>query len=214
MITLSLFLSCRYVLKTAPASGEITDAVAMPTEAITKAPKSQSPPPETSTLPAPSAEVTAPLIQTLPVRQEEEEPNKIQEQSVRPKTRPAADQQDLVPQTDDERPGTSQQQHPATTHNFVPFSGGGQRLGGAGTSGLKTSSSWTSSVSSSPPKAKKPKPNHEVKVRVRRLVLHVCLLFSCICCPDRRCVFIVSDFNHVTQTHTFSRRLVCFSHTI
>lgn len=171
----------RYVLKSAPASGDITDAVATPTEAVAKATESQSPPPETSTLPdrqpvsvESPAEVTAPVIQTLPVRQEEEEPNTIQEQSVRPKTRPAADQRDLVPQTDDERPGTSQQQHPATPNNFVPFSGGGQRLGGAGTSGLKTSSSWTSSISSSPPKAKKPKPNHEVKSVDREpLIFHL-----------------------------------------
>lgn len=170
MITLSLLLSGRYVLKTAPASGDIADAVSTPTAAVVKATESQSPPPETSVLPvSPPAEVTAPVNRTLPVKQEEEEPNKGQDQSVRPKTRPAADQRDLVTQTDEERPGTSQQQ--ATPTNFVPFSGGGQRLGGAGTSALKTSTSWTSSVSSSPPKAKKPKPNHEVKVRVSSLFL-------------------------------------------
>ncbi|XP_057218693.1 tether containing UBX domain for GLUT4 isoform X1 [Triplophysa rosa] len=174
----------RYVLKTASASGDLTDAVATPTEAVAKATESPSPPPETPTLPvsvetpAPPAEATPPVNQTLPVRQEEEEPHKVQEQSVRPKARPAADQRDLVTQTDEERPGTSQQQHgsahPATPTNFVPFSGGGQRLGGAGTSGLKTSTSWTSSVSASPPKAKKPKPNHEVKSVDREpLIFHL-----------------------------------------
>ncbi|KAA0701384.1 Tether containing UBX domain for GLUT4 [Triplophysa tibetana] len=167
----------RYVLKTASAPDDLTDAVA-------KATASPSLPPETSILPvsvetpAPPPEATPPVKQTLPVKQEEEDPKKVQEQSVRPKTRPGAERRDLVTQTDEERPGTSQQQHgsthPATPTNFVPFSGGGQRLGGAGGSGPKTPTSWTLSVSASPPKAKKPKPNHEVKsVEREPLIFHL-----------------------------------------
>ncbi|XP_073732495.1 tether containing UBX domain for GLUT4 [Misgurnus anguillicaudatus] len=165
----------RYVLKATPDPAELKDAVATPPEAVAKATESQPPPPsEPLTLPDQPEQATpvpvpvetpAPPAEVIPqVKQTLEEPDK--EQSVRPKTKPAADSK-LMTHTDDERPSTSQQQqssaHSATPCKVVPFSGGGHRLGGPGSSGMKTSTSWTSSVSASPPKAKKPKPNLDVK---------------------------------------------------
>ncbi|XP_043108598.1 tether containing UBX domain for GLUT4 [Puntigrus tetrazona] len=162
----------RYVLKSSGSScpDASVDAVAMPTNAVAKTTISQPPsePPEEPApvpmeTPALPTEVTAPPNHH-PVKQEEEEPSVSREQEVRPKTDPPP-QANLVPHEDNERPGTSQQsQGPApsaTPTDFVPFSGSGQRLGG--TAGLKTSTSWSSCVSGSPPKAKKPKPSHEIK---------------------------------------------------
>ncbi|XP_051967389.1 tether containing UBX domain for GLUT4 [Xyrauchen texanus] len=178
----------RYVQKGSSISdsGESVDAVATPTESVAKATVSTLAPPEPSTAvktalpdqreetaPAPVAtETPSPpsvvtVNQSYPVKQEEEEPNKGQEQAVRPKIRDQEQQSKVMPQNDEEQPGTSQQchspAHSATAISFVPFSGSGQRLGGPAATGLKTSTSWTSSVTSSPPKAKKPKPSHEVK---------------------------------------------------
>ncbi|XP_026077742.1 tether containing UBX domain for GLUT4-like [Carassius auratus] len=161
----------RYVLKGSDSScpGASVDAVAMPTDAVAKTTVSQ-PPPEPPEEPAPvPMETQAPPSQVTaqlnhhPIKQEEEEPKASQEQEVRPKSdQPPAK---LMPQEDDERPGTSQQCHgsapSATPTDFVPFSGSGQRLGGS--AGLKMSTSWSSCVSSSPPRAKKPKPSHEIK---------------------------------------------------
>uniref|UniRef100_A0A9J7ZGN3 ASPSCR1 tether for SLC2A4, UBX domain containing n=1 Tax=Cyprinus carpio carpio TaxID=630221 RepID=A0A9J7ZGN3_CYPCA len=161
----------RYVLKGSDSScpGVSVDAVAMPTDAVAKTTISQLPPepPEEPTpvpmeTPAPPTEVAAPLNHH-PVKQEEEEPKASQEQAVRPKSDQLPSK--LMPQEDDERPGTSQQCHAsapsATPTDFVPFSGSGQRLGGA--AGLKMSTSWSACVSGSPPKAKKPKPSQEIK---------------------------------------------------
>ncbi|XDV51107.1 hypothetical protein PO909_020049 [Leuciscus waleckii] len=155
-----------------------TDAVATPTDAVAKMTVSQPPPPEPSAsvpveTPAPPTEAAAPLNHH-PVKQEEEEPNTSRERTVRPKT---SDHQVSQITEDDERPGTSQQcrdsapsatppqsrgsASSATPTDFVPFSGSGQRLGGP--AGLKSSTSWSPCVSGSPPKAKKPKPSHEIK---------------------------------------------------
>ncbi|KAK9966915.1 hypothetical protein ABG768_003997 [Culter alburnus] len=157
----------RYVLKGSSSScpGADMDAV--------KTTVSQPPPPEPSApapvkTPAPPTEVAAPLNHH-PVKQEEEEPNTSQEQAVRPKTKAAGEPQEtpIMTKEDDERPGTSQQCHgsapSATPTNFVPFAGSGQRLGGPAATGLKGSTSWSSCVSGSPPKAKKPKPSGEIK---------------------------------------------------
>ncbi|TRY82641.1 hypothetical protein DNTS_032582 [Danionella cerebrum] len=58
--------------------------------------------------------------------------------------------------------------HVAPPSDFVPFSGSGQRLGGATMAGLKSSTSWSaSSVPESPPKAKKPKPSQESQSAVK-----------------------------------------------
>ncbi|XP_056097761.1 tether containing UBX domain for GLUT4 isoform X1 [Rhinichthys klamathensis goyatoka] len=155
-----------------------TDAVAKPTDAVAKMTVSQPPPPEPSAsvpveTPAPPTQAAAPLNHH-PVKQEEEEPNKSRERTVQPKT---SEHQESQITKDDERPGTSQQCRDsapsatppqphspapsATPTDFVPFSGSGQRLGGP--AGLKSSTSWSPCVSGSPPKAKKPKPSHEIK---------------------------------------------------
>uniref|UniRef100_A0A671MEU9 UBX domain-containing protein n=2 Tax=Sinocyclocheilus anshuiensis TaxID=1608454 RepID=A0A671MEU9_9TELE len=162
----------RYVLKGSGSScpAASVDAVAMPTDDVAKTTVSQplpvppeEPAPVPMETPAPPTEVAAPPNHH-PVKQEEEEPSSSREQGVWPKT-DQPPQAKLMPQEDDERPGTSQQCHgsapSATPTDFVPFSGSGQRLGG--TAGLKTSTSWSSCVSGSPPKAKKPKPSHEIK---------------------------------------------------
>uniref|UniRef100_A0A673IAW5 RBD domain-containing protein n=1 Tax=Sinocyclocheilus rhinocerous TaxID=307959 RepID=A0A673IAW5_9TELE len=162
----------RYVLKGSGSScpAASVDAVAMPTDDVAKTTVSQPPPeppeepaPVPMETPAPPTEVAAPPNHH-PVKQEEEEPSSSREQGVWPKT-DQPPQAKLMPQEDDERPGTSQQCHgsapSATPTDFVPFSGSGQRLGG--TAGLKMSTSWSSCVSGSPPKAKKPKPSHEIK---------------------------------------------------
>ncbi|XP_058647637.1 tether containing UBX domain for GLUT4 isoform X2 [Onychostoma macrolepis] len=164
----------RYVLKGSGSScpAASVDAVAMPTDAVAKTTVSQPPPeppeepaPVLMETPAPPTEVAA-LLNHHPVKQEEEEPSVSREQGVWPKTNQPP-QAKLMPQEDDERPGTSQQCHgsapSATPSDFVPFSGSGQRLGGTGAAGLKTSTSWSSCVSGSPPKAKKPKPSQEIK---------------------------------------------------
>ncbi|XP_051767625.1 LOW QUALITY PROTEIN: tether containing UBX domain for GLUT4 [Ctenopharyngodon idella] len=156
----------RYVLKgSSSCPGADMDAV--------KTTVSQPPLPEPSVpapmkTPAPPTEVAAPLNHH-PVKKEEEKPNTSQEQSVRPKTKAAGEPQksQLMTKEDDERPGTSQQCHgsapSAPPTNFVPFAGSGQRLGGPAATGLKGSTSWSSCVSGSPPKAKKPKPSSEIK---------------------------------------------------
>ncbi|XP_052465002.1 tether containing UBX domain for GLUT4-like [Carassius gibelio] len=161
----------RYVLKGSDSScpGASVDEVAMPMDAVAKTTVSQppsEPPEEPAPVPmetqAPPTEVTGQLNHHA-IKQEEEEPKASQEQEVRPKSDQPPSK--LMPQEDDERPGTSQQCHgsapSATPTDFVPFSGSGQRLGGS--TGLKMSTSWSSCVSSSPPKAKKPKPSHEIK---------------------------------------------------
>lgn len=158
----------RYVLKGSSCPDAPVDAVATPTDAVAKITKSQPPPPEAAPLPAepapvpmetpaPPTEVTTLLNHHL-VKQEEVEPSTRSKQTVRPKTQESAE--------DDERPGPSNQCQDSTPlvtpTDFVPFSGSGQRLGGPG--GVKSSTSWTSAcVSGSPPKAKKPKPSHEIK---------------------------------------------------
>uniref|UniRef100_W5LMM2 ASPSCR1 tether for SLC2A4, UBX domain containing n=1 Tax=Astyanax mexicanus TaxID=7994 RepID=W5LMM2_ASTMX len=125
-------------------------------------------PMETPSPPLQSSEAAvAHTSQTLPVQKEEADPSQDQHQAVRPKIRQVDNKghQDSKAelQMDDEQPGPSHAKLPPHS-NFVPFSGGGQRLGGSG--GLPPSSSSSSSSSpvfSGPPKAKKSKPSHEVK---------------------------------------------------
>ncbi|KAI4902593.1 hypothetical protein NFI96_030742 [Prochilodus magdalenae] len=184
----------RYVVKgsNTPGPGEPMETAATPTDAIATATASQPPPehleapsgaptavnpalsdkpaeptpaPVPSETPSPPCQSTAHMRQTLPVQPEEAEPSQDQQQAVRPKIRQAVNQQQprAELQADDEQPGPSHASLPPPS-NFVPFSGGGQRLGGS--AGLPRSSSSSSSLSplpSGPPKAKKAKPSHEVQ---------------------------------------------------
>lgn len=132
---------------------------------------------ETLTSLSQSPEAVAQMCQALPVQQEQAEPPQDQQQVVRPKIKQAATQmpQDTssVPQVDEEQAGPSHRHnsHSVMPSTFVPFSGGGQRLGGTGNDEHKEYPSAASSsslpLSSGPPKAKKAKPNHEVPVRGR-----------------------------------------------
>ncbi|XP_072516923.1 tether containing UBX domain for GLUT4 [Salminus brasiliensis] len=125
-------------------------------------------PMETPNPPSQSSEAAvAHTIQTLPVQQDEAGSSQDQQQAVRPKVRQTGNQGQqgfkAEPRVDDEQPGPSHANSPPHS-NFVPFSGGGQRLGGSG--GLPPSSPSASSLSpvfSGPPKAKKAKPSHEVQ---------------------------------------------------
>lgn len=134
-------------------------------------------PMETPSPPSQTPEAAAQSCQALPVVQEQTELSLDQEQVVRPKIKQAAIQMpqeaSSVPQVDEEQAGPSHKyhSHSATPSNFVPFSGDGQRLGGAGgdeqrecpSSALSSSSPLTSGS----PRAKKAKPSHEVQVRGR-----------------------------------------------
>ncbi|XP_026885270.2 tether containing UBX domain for GLUT4 [Electrophorus electricus] len=127
-------------------------------------------PMETPSPPPQSAEAAAHASQALLVEREEAERSQEEQQVVRPKTRQAGSrgQQEPRPEprSDEERPGPSQEHHThlATPSNFVPFSGGGQRLGGPGEGvTAERPSSSPSSISSSPPKAKKAKASHEAQ---------------------------------------------------
>ncbi|XP_076879666.1 tether containing UBX domain for GLUT4 isoform X2 [Brachyhypopomus gauderio] len=124
-------------------------------------------PMETPSPPCQSAEAVAHVCQA---EQEKAEHSQEEQQVVRPKSRQAGSHAPQEPrpelQVDEEKPGPSQEYHAhsVTPPNFVPFSGGGQRLGGSG-EGTTTEypSSCSSSVSSSPPKAKKAKASHEAQ---------------------------------------------------
>ncbi|XP_017334077.1 tether containing UBX domain for GLUT4 [Ictalurus punctatus] len=183
----------RYVLKASntPGNNEPMETAATPTN--TAAPASQSPPAvntmhhsdlpdeptpapvpiETPSPPSQSPESAAQMCQALPVKQEQAEPSRNYQQVVRPKIRQADIQMpqeaSSVPQVDEEQAGPSHKynSHSATPSNFVPFSGGGQRLGGSGGDEQKECplpvSSSSSPLSSGPPKAKKAKPSHEVQ---------------------------------------------------
>lgn len=173
MMVMKMFLSVRYVLKGSSSSGPdvaidgVKTTVSQPLPPEPSAPVPMKTPAPPTKVAAPPTKVAAPLNHH-PVKQEEEEPSTSQEQAVRPKARASGEPKDEMTKEDDERPGTSQQgQGPApsaTPTNFVPFAGSGQRLGGPGPAGLKSSTSWSSCVSGSPPKAKKPKPSNEIKV--------------------------------------------------
>ncbi|KAJ8001561.1 hypothetical protein DPEC_G00170760 [Dallia pectoralis] len=100
----------------------------------------------------------------LPVKQEAES------SAVKPKSVPFSGGMGVKDEEDGERPGPSGQgsAHPSTSSSsspsppsapFIPFSGGGQRLGGPGAGGGGASSSSLPSLVGGPPKAKKAKPN-------------------------------------------------------
>ncbi|MCJ8737495.1 hypothetical protein PDJAM_G00024410 [Pangasius djambal] len=182
----------RYVLKASntPGNNEPMETATTPTD--TAAPASQPPPavnimhsdlPD-EPIPAPvPVENTGPPSQTpeaadqtcqaRPVQQEQAEPSQDQHQVVRPKIRQANIQMpqeaSSMQQVDEEQAGPSHKyhSHSATPSNFVPFSGGGQRLGGSGGDEQREcpspASSSSSPLSSGPPKAKKAKPSHEVQ---------------------------------------------------
>ncbi|XP_041696859.2 tether containing UBX domain for GLUT4 isoform X1 [Coregonus clupeaformis] len=126
--------------------------------------KKESPdrPVETADAPVPSAAGS-----TLPGKQEAEAvPNS--QNAVRPKSSPFGGVK-REEEGDGERAGPSGQcsAHPSTSSSssppsapFIPFSGGGQRLGGPGASGVGASSSSLPSVVGGPPKAKKSKPDN------------------------------------------------------
>lgn len=143
---------------------------------------------ETPSPPSQSPESAAQMCQALPVKQEQAEPSRNYQQVVRPKIRQADIQMpqeaSSVPQVDEEQAGPSHKynSHSTTPSNFVPFSGGGQRLGGSGGDEQKECplpvSSSSSPLSSGPPKAKKAKPSHEVQVRGRETKTKSMFFFS------------------------------------
>ncbi|KAI5616644.1 tether containing UBX domain for GLUT4 [Silurus asotus] len=182
----------RYVLKSSNSQGnnEPMETAAKPT--VTAAPASQ-PPPTVNTIhsdlpdeptPAPvpmeapnppceTLEAAAQTCQALPVQKEQAESSPDQQQVVRPKIRQAdiqvPQESSSVPEVDEEQAGPSHKNnsHSVTPSNFVPFSGGGQRLGGSGGDEHKEfalpATSSSSPLFSGPPKAKKAKPSHEVQ---------------------------------------------------
>ncbi|XP_030627545.1 tether containing UBX domain for GLUT4 [Chanos chanos] len=116
--------------------------------------------------------------QTPPPKQEEVKVTPDPQQAVRPKSRMVGNQGQpepkAEPQVDEEKPGPSRECHAhsqtAVPSNFVPFSGGGQRLGGPSAGGNRDVSSLfssSSSQSSGSPKAKKAKPSQDVKNSAR-----------------------------------------------
>ncbi|KAG7491174.1 hypothetical protein MATL_G00000310 [Megalops atlanticus] len=165
----------RYVLKAtrSPEDGDSMETAAVAMEKSEEPQPGVSPPasdwigPDGPPAAAPPPQSTA--AQTPPVR-EEADGTPEPPQTVRPKTRPVRSQES------DEQPGPSGVR-PAPTAppsastlppsastsqpcSFVPFSGGGQRLGGDGGHAAPLS---FSSVPAGPPKAKKPKPSNEAK---------------------------------------------------
>lgn len=120
---------------------------------------------ETADAPVPSA-----ADSTLPGKQEAEVVSNSQI-VVRPKSSPFGGVK-REEEGDGERAGPSGQcsVHPSSSSSsppsapFIPFSGGGQRLGGPGASGVGASSSSLPSMVGGPPKAKKSKPSN-TKVR-------------------------------------------------
>ncbi|KAM4603514.1 tether containing UBX domain for GLUT4 [Polymixia lowei] len=152
-----------------PSQAE-TSAVEVPIKTSSPDRPVESPPAQA---PA-SADFSA--IRTLPV-QREGVPNP--QDAVRPKAKPTGV---MAPEEDGEQAGPSglnSSQPPSSSSPppapFIPFSGGGQRLGGPGGGGAGHSLPLSSSSSSSSlsataaaagsPKAKKPKPNHGYNVK-------------------------------------------------
>ncbi|KAL1005507.1 hypothetical protein UPYG_G00059990 [Umbra pygmaea] len=120
-------------------------------------------PMETTTVPVPASAATA---CALPDKQEADVPPNSQG-AVRPKSTPTGGGKEGEPKVeeDGERPGPSGQCSASPSSSpppapFIPFSGGGQRLGGPGVSGAGPLSSSLPSMVGGPPKAKKAKPDH------------------------------------------------------
>ncbi|XP_039860407.1 tether containing UBX domain for GLUT4 [Simochromis diagramma] len=146
-------------METTPSSSPQPDpAPSVPEMSATDVP-SPDKPAETPTLPSSATSTT-----TLPIQQEDA-PN-LQD-AVRPKDPPTGSQ---TPEDDGEKAGPSglncHPSSPTSSAPFIPFSGGGQRLGGpAGGVARSLSSSSSSSLSAltaavESPKAKKAKSNH------------------------------------------------------
>uniref|UniRef100_A0A4W5PYC9 ASPSCR1 tether for SLC2A4, UBX domain containing n=1 Tax=Hucho hucho TaxID=62062 RepID=A0A4W5PYC9_9TELE len=127
--------------------------------------KKESPdrPVETADAPVPAPSAAG---STLPGKQEAEVVP-ISQNAVRPKSSPFGGVKGEE-EGDGERAGPSGQcsVHPSSSSSsppsapFIPFSGGGQRLGGPGASGVGASSSSLPSMVGGPPKAKRSKPNN------------------------------------------------------
>lgn len=151
-------------METTPSSSPQPDpAPSVPEMSAADVP-SPDKPAETPTLPSSATSTT-----TLPIQQEDA-PN-LQD-AVRPKDPPTGSQ---TPEDDGEKAGPSGLNfHPSspTSAPFIPFSGGGQRLGGpAGGVARSLSSSSSSSLSAltaavESPKAKKAKSNHGSSTKV------------------------------------------------
>ncbi|TSL68216.1 Myeloid-associated differentiation marker-like protein 2 [Bagarius yarrelli] len=128
---------------------------------------------ETPSPPSQNPEAASQMCQSVSKQQEQAEPSQDQSQAVQPKVKqtaiPLPQEARSVPQVDEEQPGPSHKylSQSATPSNFVPFSGGGQRLGGSGAEEQKESPSPSSSSSSplsgGPPKAKKAKPSRDIQ---------------------------------------------------
>lgn len=160
--------------------GEAVETAALPTKPVAQEITPQPPPPaDPPSLPetpavevpikksspdrlmeTPPTPVPTTATDTLPVKQEGEGvPNP--QNAVRPKARPI---REMKQEEDGEKSGPSSSYPPSAS--FIPFSGGGQRLGGPGTGGAGPSPSSSSSPMSlgavgGSPKAKKAKPSHD-----------------------------------------------------
>lgn len=195
----SLFFRLRFLLKNNKAQeeehgGEATETPAIPTTPAAKETKPSQPSqpnpvplhPETSTtevpiknsnqdrpMPTHPAPPSTSATSTLPVKQEEV-PNS--HDAVRPKVPPV---EKGLSEEDGEKAGPSGlNSHPSASSYsaapFIPFSGGGQRLGGpgGGAAGRSVSSSSSSSslaahtVAVESPKAKKAKSSHSSSTKV------------------------------------------------
>ncbi|XP_041839110.1 tether containing UBX domain for GLUT4 [Melanotaenia boesemani] len=166
----------RFLLKKDKTSGEENEAAAMPIIPVAKEimPGPSFPEMSTTTVPVKSLSPhqpmetlsgsTAATTTAIPAQQEDVPDT---QDAVRPKGPPTGSQ---TPVEDEQEAGPSKlQSHPsssASTPPFIPFSGGGQRLGGegGGTGGRSLSSSSSSSLSGlsitvDSPKAKKAKPS-------------------------------------------------------
>uniref|UniRef100_A0A3Q0RFQ7 ASPSCR1 tether for SLC2A4, UBX domain containing n=1 Tax=Amphilophus citrinellus TaxID=61819 RepID=A0A3Q0RFQ7_AMPCI len=181
----------RFLLKKEKTPGveAETDSADMPTAPVametTLRPSQESDPapslPETSTTDVPSSDrpvetqpvpSSATSTVTLPIQQEDA-PNP--EDAVQPKAPPTGSQ---TPEEDGEKAGPSGLNcHPtspspsASSAPFIPFSGGGQRLGGPGGRVARSLSSSSSSLSAfttpvESPKAKKAKSSHSSSTKV------------------------------------------------
>ncbi|KAM4583804.1 tether containing UBX domain for GLUT4 [Odontesthes bonariensis] len=142
-------------------SPEPDPAPSFPEMSTTAVPsKDSSPPQPVKTVPEPTP---ATATSTVPVRREDA-PNS--QDAVRPKVPPAGCQ---TPVEDGEKAGPSELNcHPSSSSSsapsacFIPFSGGGQRLGGPGGVLSSSSSSFLSALGATveSPKAKKAKSSH------------------------------------------------------
>jgi len=148
-------------------SPEPDPAPSFPEMSTTAVPsKDSSPPQPVETVPEPTPTTAK---STVPV-QREDAPNS--QDAVRPKVPPAGSQ---TPVEDGEKAGPSELNcHPSSSSSstpsacFIPFSGGGQRLGGPGGALSSSSSSFLSALGATveSPKAKKAKSSHGSNTKV------------------------------------------------